>query len=261
MKRIEAILIKEETIFNVFKLKSMIHENDSLAILMYGSPDPDAVASALALQEIVRKLGGLSNSILVATEPVVRQQNLDFIKAMRVSIQLLDKVDLAQYRLLAIVDAQPSFFGDALGEFKPQIVIVHHPCATVWHAQVADVRPSYGSLSTILTEYLLAAKIRISRKLHTALLYGIKADTSSFEREVSLEDIGAYYLNFAKANRELIRRIEMNQIPERYLKYYDYAYHNRHRWRDRIVSFLGRVESADVCVQVADFFLRVVYIY
>jgi nanoRNase/pAp phosphatase (c-di-AMP/oligoRNAs hydrolase) len=170
-------------------------------------------------------------------------------------------VDLAQYRLLAIVDAQPSFFGEALREFKPQIVIDHHPCVTVWHAQVADVRPSYGSLSTILTEYLLAAKIGISRKLHTALMYGIKADTNSFEREVSLEDIGAYYLNFAKANRELIRRIEMNQIPERYLKYYDYAYHNRHRWRDRIVSFLGRVDSTDVCVQVADFFLRVINIY
>jgi nanoRNase/pAp phosphatase (c-di-AMP/oligoRNAs hydrolase) len=112
-----------------------------------------------------------------------------------------------------------------------------------------------------MTEYLLAAKIRISKKLHTALLYGIKADTNNFEREASIEDIGAYYLNFTKANRELIRRIELNQIPERFLKYYDYAYHHLHRWRDRIVSFLGRVESTDACVQVADYLLRVVNVY
>jgi nanoRNase/pAp phosphatase (c-di-AMP/oligoRNAs hydrolase) len=110
----------------------------------------------------------------------------------------------------------------------------------------------------MMTEYLLAAKIKIPKKLHTALLYGIKADTNNFERDVILEDISAYYLNFALANQQLIRRIELNQIPERFLKYYDYAYHNKRRYRDRIISFLGKVESVDACVQVADFFLRIV---
>jgi nanoRNase/pAp phosphatase (c-di-AMP/oligoRNAs hydrolase) len=110
----------------------------------------------------------------------------------------------------------------------------------------------------MMTEYLLAAKVKIPKKLYTALLYGIKADTNNFERDVILEDISAYYLNFARANRQLIRRIELNQIPERFLKYYDYAYRNRRRYRDRIMSFLGRVESVDACVQVADFFLRIV---
>jgi nanoRNase/pAp phosphatase (c-di-AMP/oligoRNAs hydrolase) len=53
----------------------------------------------------------------------------------------------------------------------------------------------------------------------------------------------------------------MNLIPERFLKYYNIAYHNRRRYRDRIISFLGKVESVDACVQVADFFLRVIDIY
>ncbi len=40
MKRIASLLVrKEETVLNVFKLKSMVRENDTLAILMYGSPD------------------------------------------------------------------------------------------------------------------------------------------------------------------------------------------------------------------------------
>jgi nanoRNase/pAp phosphatase (c-di-AMP/oligoRNAs hydrolase) len=54
----------------------------------------------------------------------------------------------------------------------------------------------------------------------------------------------------------LIRRIELNQIPERFLKYYDYAFHFKRRYRDRVVCYLGKVESTDVCVQVADFFLH-----
>ena len=262
MKRIEWLLArKEETVLNVFRLKTMVRENDSLAVLIYGSPDPDAVASAMALREILNQTKPLAKCIFVATEPVIRYQNAEFIREMKVEIQMLDKVDLREFRLIALVDAQPTFFGETLGGIKPQIVIDHHPCKTIWHAPLADVRPNYGALSTILTEYLLAARVKIPKRLYTALLYGIRSDTVNFERDASIEDIGAYYLNFMRANRQLIRRIELNQIPDRFLKYFDYAYHYKHRYRDRVICFLGAVESADACVQVADFFLRVINIF
>jgi len=261
MKRIESFLVKEETLHNVIKLKSMVRKNDTLALLMYGSPDPDAIASSMALRELLKQMVGLSESIFVATEPIVRHQNVEFVRAMKVDIQLLHQVDLKAYQLIAIIDAQPTFFGDALKDIQPRIVLDHHPCTTVWHAELADIREKYGALSSVMTEYLLAAKIKIPKKLYTALLYGIKADTNNFERDVILEDMSAYYLNFARANRQLVRRIELNQIPDRFLKYYDHSYHHRRRYRDRIVSFLGKVESVDACVQVADFYLRLVDIY
>ena len=262
MKRIEWLLArKEETVLNVFKLKTMVRENDSLAILIHGSPDPDAVASAMALREILNQTKPLAKCIFVATEPVIRYQNAEFIREMKVEIQMLDKVDLREFRLIALVDAQPTFFGEELGELKPQIVIDHHPCKTVWHASLADVRSDYGALSTIMTEYLLAARVKIPKRLYTALLYGIRSDTVNFERDASLEDIGAYYLNFMRANRQLIRRIELNQIPDRFLKYFDYAFHYKRRYRDRVICFLGEVESADACVQVADFFLRIINVF
>src|SRR4030042_621478 len=116
MKRIESLLVrKEETRLNLFKLKSMVRENDSLAILMYGSPDPDAIASAMALREILVKTQSLSKCVFIATEPVVRHQNAEFIREMKVEIQMLDKTDLKAFNLIAIVDAQPTFFGEALG--------------------------------------------------------------------------------------------------------------------------------------------------
>jgi nanoRNase/pAp phosphatase (c-di-AMP/oligoRNAs hydrolase) len=262
MKRIEWLLArKEETVLNVFNLKSMVRENDTIAILMYGSPDPDAVASAMALREIMQQTKPLAKCIFVATEPVIRYQNAEFIREMKVEIQMLDKIDLGEFRLIAMVDGQPTFFGDRLGEVKPQIVLDHHPCKSTWHASLADVRPSYGALSTIMTEYLLAARVRIPKRLYTALLYGIRSDTVNFERDASLEDIGAYYLTFSRANRQLIRRIELNQIPERFLKYFDYACQHKRRYRDRVIVFLGMVESPDACVQVADFFLRVINIF
>jgi len=252
---------KEVTVLNVFKLKSMVRENDSLAVLIYGSPDPDAVASAMALREILNQTQPLAKCVFAATEHVIRHQNAEFIREMKVEIQMLDKIDLQEFRLIAVVDAQPTFFGEALGGIKPQIVLDHHPCKTVWHASLADVRPNYGALATIMTEYLLAARVKIPKRLYTALLYGIRSDTVNFERDASLEDIGAYYLTFSRANRQLIRRIELNQIPDRFLKYYDYAYHHKRRYRDRVICFLGAVESADVCVQVADFHLRIINVF
>jgi nanoRNase/pAp phosphatase (c-di-AMP/oligoRNAs hydrolase) len=259
MKRIRSLLVaKEETVLNVFKLRAMARGKTSPAVLMYGSPDPDAVASAMALREILKQTCGISKCDFIATEPVARQQNREFIRAMKLDIQLLNKNDLSQYDLIFLVDAQPTFFGQKLESLriKPQIVLDHHPCTTVWHSELADIRPTYGSVSTIMMEYLLAAKVRISKKLYTALFYGIKTDTNNFERDAILEDIGAYYLAYSRANRQLIRRIELNQIPERFLKYYDYAFQYKRRYRDRIICYLGKVESTDACVQVADFFLH-----
>jgi nanoRNase/pAp phosphatase (c-di-AMP/oligoRNAs hydrolase) len=134
----------------------------------------------------------------------------------------------------------------------------HHPREGDWQAELADIRPSYGALSTILTEYLMAARVRIPRNLHTALLYGIKTDTDNFDRETIAEDIRAYTYHSRHANLRLIRRIELNQTPHSYLKYFDYAFHSMTHFRGRRVGFLGRVESPDVCVQVADFYLHVI---
>jgi nanoRNase/pAp phosphatase (c-di-AMP/oligoRNAs hydrolase) len=262
MKRIGLLLEKkEETVLNVFKLRTMLQENDTLAILIYGSPDPDAVASAMALRELLNQMKPLAKCTLVATEQIMRQQNAEFVREMKVEIQMLDKTDLKEYRLVAVVDAQPTFFGEALGDIKPQIVLDHHPCRTVWHASLADVRADYGALSTIMTEYLLVARTRIPKRIYTALLYGIKSDTNDFERDARLEDISAYYFNFMHANRQLIRRIELNRIPDRFLKYFDYAHRHKRRYRDRVLCFLGAVESADACVQVADFYIRIINIF
>lgn len=262
MKRVLSLLIRPETVTNVSRLKAMGKKSDSLAVIMSGSPDPDAMASAMALYEIIRQTSGLRKCVFASTDTFIREQNFEFARAMKIEIKRLAETTIGDYSLVALVDAQPSFFGDGRTDsIQPQIVLDHHPRTGTWHAELEDIRESYGSLSTVMTEYLLAAKVKIPRILYTALLYGIKSDTNNLERDVLLEDIGAYYFNFARANRQLIRRIEMNQIPERYLKYYEHAYRHRRRYRERMTCFLGRVESADVCVQVADFYLRIINIY
>lgn len=261
MMKVDAIPIKKETALNYKKLIDMIQPDDSLLLLMHGSPDPDAVASAMALREIIQRTKGLSRSTFAATEPLIRQQNIEFVSSLRLYIQPLHQVDVQSYRLIALLDAQPSFFSESLHFIKPQIVFDHHPYEGEWRADFVDIRPDYGALSSLLTEYLLSSRIKIPRNLHTALLYGIKTDTDNFNRSTVIEDISAYTYHSKYANMQFIRRIELNQTPDRFLKYYNYAYHHMNNFRGRRVCFLGGVESADVCVQIADFYLRLIGTY
>ena len=258
---VDSILIKKETELNFPKLMEMIQPDDSLLLLMHGSPDPDAIASAMALREIIQKTKGLARSSFVSTEPVIRHQNLELASSLHLSIHLINQVDIQSYRVIALIDAQPSFFSSSLSYIKPQIVFDHHPYEGQWSAELTDIRPYYGALSSILTEYLLCARIKIPRNLHTALLYGIKTDTDNFDRATLIEDIRAYTYHTKYANMQLIRRIELNQTPQRFLKYFNDAYHHMNNFRGRRIGFLGEVESADVCVQIADFYLRLIGTY
>jgi nanoRNase/pAp phosphatase (c-di-AMP/oligoRNAs hydrolase) len=259
--KVEYIPIRKDTELNFKKLMEIVQPDDSLLMLMHGSPDPDAIASAMALREIIQRTKGLSRSAFVSTEPLIRQQNIEFVSALHLYIQLISQVDLDSFRLIAILDAQPSFFYKELINIKPHIVFDHHPREGEWYAPMEDIRPNYGALSSLLTEYLLCSGIKISRSLHTALLYGIKTDTDNFNRSAVIEDMSAYTFHAKYANMQFVRRIELNQTPDRFLKYYNYSYHHMNNFRGRRVCFLGHVESADVCVQIADFYLRLIGTY
>ncbi len=257
----DSLSLKNETSHNLAKLLELVHPDDSLLFMMYGSPDPDAIASAMALKEILHREKGLSRHAFASTEPFRRQQNREFAYAMRLIIRPMSQVDVSGFRLIALIDAQPSFFSEQYKSIRPDIVFDHHPRVGDWQAQFVDIRPQYGALSTIMTEYLHAACMRIPRNLHTALLYGIKTDTDNFDRDTITEDIRAYTYHSRHANMRLIRRVELNQTPASYLKYFEHAYRHMKYFRGRRVAFLGHVESPDVCVQVADFYLRLIGTY
>ena len=51
----------------------------------------------MALREILNQTKPLARCVFVATEPVIRYQNAEFIREMKVEIQMLDKVDLDEF--------------------------------------------------------------------------------------------------------------------------------------------------------------------
>ncbi len=215
--------------------------------------DPDAIASAMAVKRLLwRKVAEI---VISHVNVIKRPDNLTMIRLLGAPLVPWANIDRAVFNRTIMVDSQPNHHLSFV-DIVPDVLIDHHPITDA-SAKFKDIRPHYGATSTILTEYLRAAKIRPSAKLATGLFYGIKTDTSNFERQTTIEDVRAFQFLFRYANAHLIRKIEYAEIRFDFLKYYKTAISNMRFRKGRVFIYLGTVVSPDICVLIADFFMRV----
>ena len=225
--------------------------SDQVLILI--NADPDAIASAMAVKRLLwRRVAGVT---IAHINVLQRPDNLTMIRLLGVRMVHLDSIDPTRYARLVLVDSQPNH-NEALGRFTYDAIIDHHPDSRPKGGHV-DIRPKYGATASVLTEYLRAAKIKPSRKLATALFHAIKVDTCNFERETLIEDVIAFQYLFRYANIPLARRIEQADLKLDYLAFFRKAIQVRRFRRGKIFAYLGTVPHPDVCVLIADFFMRV----
>lgn len=215
--------------------------------------DPDALGSAIAVKRLLwRKVAGVD---IASVNDVDRPDNLAMIKRLGIKLLRFDDLKMSAYSKIVIVDSQPNHHS-ALTRFTADVIIDHHPDTNA-QAAFADIRPQYGATASILTEYLRAARIKPSTKLATGLLYAIKTDTQNFERQTLIEDVRAFQYLFRFANKQLVNKIEREEINIAYLKYYRRAIDRKRKRKDWLFVHLGAVETPDVCVLIADFFMRI----
>jgi len=229
------------------------HFSNDNHVLVAIVADPDAIASAMAIKRLLWR--NVANVTLSNINVVKRPDNIAMIRLLGVKLTHIDDVMFDKYDRFIIVDAQPNH-SDAFSRFTPTVVIDHHPDTTP-PAQFSDIRPSYGATATIMTEYLRAAKIKPSSKLATGLYYAIKTDTHNFQSRTLLEDLRAFQFLFRHANVHLARKIEQAELRFDFLKYFRTALRDMRVRRNKVFVCLGPVINPDVCVLVADFFMKV----
>jgi nanoRNase/pAp phosphatase (c-di-AMP/oligoRNAs hydrolase) len=221
--------------------------------LLWGNPDPDSMAAAFALHELVRPVA--SESVIAYLGEFTRPENAAMAEVLHIPLRKFSYPLLKPDGVLATVDAQPSFF-QLDGSYRFDVVIDHHPLTDLGSPAFSDVRPTYGSTATIFTEYFQAAGIPISKKLATALHYGLKIDTGNLTRNVSDADVAAFRYLRLRTDENLVRLIELTQLPLETLDYFAIAIANKRIRRDVAFAFLGSIPNADMCVHVADFFIK-----
>jgi nanoRNase/pAp phosphatase (c-di-AMP/oligoRNAs hydrolase) len=238
----------------VDRIRAQLAPRARVLIMMQDDPDPDAIASALALRTL---LGRDGRSAPIATfGTVTRPENRALIDLLRLDVRRIDPGDVARYDGAAMVDVQPSFFEERAFA-QVDLVVDHHPEERPVHAAVKDVRPGYGATSTILTEYLRAADITPTARLATALLYGIKTDTQDLERGTTRADLDAFAFLHAHASLEALRRIQRPELSPEALDALGRGIRDRRVVDDIVFSHLGRIGYPELVAQFADLFLQV----
>ena len=240
------------TRLKVQQYQRFFSDADRVLVLLHNEPDPDALASGLALRNVLRRTR--QTCIIAALEGVTRPENVRMVNLLDLHVEPITPAQVAEYERIAMVDVQPHYFGGLVD--RVDLVIDHHPEQPGYTAVFKDIRPDYGSTSTILTEHLRAVDANISERTATALLYAIKSDTLFFNRQANRVDIEAFSYLYPLADAALIRKMEGAEITMERLEYVVKAKQYGRMAEQVFCAFLGTTPREDFIPYVADFYLQ-----
>lgn len=234
-----------------------LQKDSRWAILI--NADPDALASAIALKRLMHKRTHCVDILRI--NEVTRPDNLAMIRYLRIPAKLWQPEKASSFDNFAMVDSQPAH-NPAFANLIYDLVIDHHPAThlegCLSPGAFCDIRVNIGATSSIMTQYLQAARVRPGPLLATALLYGIRTDTAAFERSGGEEDLRAYQWLSHHADNNLLRRISRSEYMRSWLPFFTRAFRSLvDCTAGGAYASLNDVGCADLIVSVADFFTKV----
>ncbi|MHC5191104.1 MAG: DHH family phosphoesterase [Planctomycetota bacterium] len=239
------------------QIKEVFKDHQTMLIAIQDNPDPDAIASAVALRKLANTLSNIQCSIAHGGT-VGRAENRALVRYLGLNLRPIDQLDMTQFELFAMVDTQPGTGNNSLpSEIEPDIVIDHHTCQEqTRHCRFTDVRNKYGAAATMLYEYLSIAEIRIEAPLATALLYAIRSDTQDLGRDTTKADMEAFIHLYSLANKRILSQIQRGRVSRDYYRMLADALKNASVYGNAAATNLGLIENPDMIAEVADMLLR-----
>lgn len=226
-------------------------------IVTHDNPDPDSIASAVALRHLILVKTG-QDAILTYGGVIGRSENRKMVELLEIPLVPIAELNLEQFNVVCMVDTQPQTGNNSYPAGQPvHLVIDHHQpkrdlSAICW----VDVREHYGASATILYEYLNSQQVSINTRLATSLFYAIKSETQDLGREWSKADREAYLRLLPLSNNRILFDIIHPQVSRDYFCAFRTALENAHLHGKVLVFNLQRIENPDLVAELADFLLR-----
>ncbi len=237
------------------RLRRTIQSIDGrLAVVTHDNPDPDAIASAVALCRIAEAVGVPATPCYYGE--ISHQENRALVNLLELDMRRLDDDEaLDEFGGFALVDHSRPGVNDQLPpDLAVDVVLDHHPPRAPVEATFVDLRSEVGATSTLLTNYLRRFGIEAcgGATVATALLYGIRVDTDDFVREVSPADFEAAATLVEYADTGLLDRIESPAVSPATVEVVGRAIRDREVQGAVLASCVGRVGDRDALAQAAD---------
>lgn len=234
-----------------------------VCITLIGHPDPDSIASAIALRRVFRVFD--ITATLLFFDQVSHPENRALVNTIEAELELFsDGFDFAAYDYLSFVDAQSPKLPVQHEDLPPTLVFVdHHKAIGGFDAAFIDIREHAGATASILAEYFehsnfgLEAGSVSDTHVATALMHGIRTDTDNLLLASSIDfRAGAYLRQFT--DLELLRSISKQSVTVRTMEVIQRGLNNKVIRGTFLLAGVGfvREEDRDGIAQTADFLLR-----
>lgn len=239
------------------RLLSLPIDDGKLLVMTHDNPDPDALASAAAMKLLLEAKRGIGATIGY-NGIIGRAENRAMVRILGLPIHHLSRLNLDEFRYIALMDAQPHTGNTILPETRHvNIVIDHHPLREetkkVDFYQVSD---DLGASATLLTHFLILAGVPIPPDLATALLYGIRSETQDLGREVHPLDLEAYHSLVPLSDPAKLAAIAKPSLSRSYYMQLSDALDAILVGPTVAICPLGNVPDPDFVPEMADFAVR-----
>ena len=219
-------------------------------IQTHNFPDPDAIASAYGLQELLKEYG--VTSVLCYDGKIDKLSASKMLDAFHIQMIPYEALrgTMRPEDYIICVDAQKlsgnitDFIGDEVA------CIDHHPVFAPIEYRYRDIRQT-GACATIIAGYYRDLGLTPSLDTATALLHGLKMDTLQVTRGVTEADIKMFQYLFRLCDQEKLARLERNNMEFADLKAYGAAISSIEIY-DALIAILAdfilSLEEVDVAI-------------
>ena len=238
-------------------LKAITHEH--VYIQTHNFPDPDAIASAYGLQQLLRHCGVEST---VCYQGKIERFNTNYIME-KLDIRFSRLVDISDILQeddeIILIDSQKYNSNVDSARGVEIASIDHHPTFFSAEYRFSDIRPEVGSCATIIASYFFDNDIPMDEKTALVLTFGIRSDTAKLSRGVSQLDLDMLSRLFAYCDGDTIYYLENSELEFKDLDAYAKAIESIELYDgDTAFAFAGENCPEALVASVSDFILSLV---
>ncbi|MDD9951094.1 MAG: hypothetical protein OXT67_05965 [Zetaproteobacteria bacterium] len=234
-----------------------------LLICIKGYPDPDNIASALALEWLAQQHDIVTK--IIYFDQISHHENRALVKKLDLELEEYNSdLDLNEYDYYAINDSQSTDLPIQIPNSCQLLVFVDHhkPLGTV-EGEFVDIRETVGSTSAIYAEYIqnsgleFLADNNIQTKIATALMHGIRSDTDDYVNATAADYRASQFIA-PLIDKDLLSLISRQAISAKTMDLTQVALQHKDICETYLFSGVGyvREEDRDGIGQCADYLLH-----
>jgi nanoRNase/pAp phosphatase (c-di-AMP/oligoRNAs hydrolase) len=242
---------------NFRKLLRLLRDKKNILVTSHRYPDPDALASAWALCQLLGTQLPDAALTMSIRDPLTGGINETFMRLSNVSIAPWDEKALGKFDAIILTDVMPGSATSPLPEgVTPLAVIDHHRTRRKPKCTFCDIRVDVGATSSIIFSYYMEVEQPISPDLAATLLYAIESDLAGAAGQPGeLDNIALSGLTLLADTRKLYQ-MRYVDLPQSYYIAYASGLTTAMYYDNAIISHLDSIDSPEKPALIADFLLR-----